>query len=386
MPERMKPSEVLQDPNFRKLSLDEEATLAKAYRQELLAGLRGDLSSLAMIPSLLSPTDLTTIQEDKEALVVEIGGTHFYGARITVKDGVPQVKKSQRVERVGSKFSSAESFFEVLTKELADILEGNSPDALGIIFAFAADAIPTGTGVDLVAQGKNVLGKEVEIPGIGDAPIGEMLRKALSEKLDLSPEIPLVATNDTVAIELAGGANMGAAVATGFNLAYNTDKGIINTESARFDKIPLHRLAIKVDLESQKPGNALAERQISGLYLGRQFAIATRNDESSAVTISETLEKGSGDVFEIAKILRDRSAQLVGVMVGAMITASPEMMLEEQIAVPVEGSLFWKMPGYASEVTQVATRIANKRITFKNIPDAGRIGAGVAALSLLAQK
>ncbi|MBI1862782.1 hypothetical protein HYS00_01540, partial [Candidatus Microgenomates bacterium] len=54
-----------------------------------------------------------------------------------------------------------------------------------------------------------------------------------------------------------------------------------------------------------------------------------------------------------------------------------------EIAVPIEGSLFWGAPGYVDAATRAASEASGKTVKFVNIPNAGRLGAGIAALGTL---
>lgn len=380
----MEPSEVLKDPNFRILNPDEERAVSLAYQHDLLAGFKSEPSSLAMTFSLLSPVDIGRLPSGKNILVLEIGGTHLYGGHFTIHNGIPTVDHGLKIEMMRKKFKDVDDFFEMVTSELDPILADASPDGLGIVFSFYGQVVKTKRGVDVLSNHNEKLAKEIVIPGIGSRPVGEMLLKALSKKYHYPEDIPIVTTNDTVAVALSAGTNMGVVVATGFNLAVRTPQGIVNTESGGFDKLPTHELARKVDRESMTPGRALAEKQIAGAYLGKQFAIATGIDDTTSEKVSKTLEHvDESDEYKLAQILRERSSQTVGIMIGTAINTFPDSFREETISIPVEGSLFWGMVGYAGMTKAFAERISGKHIEFLKIPESGRVGIGLAALSFV---
>ena len=132
-----------------------------------------------------------------------------------------------------------------------------------------------------------------------------------------------------------------------------------------------------------KVGN-FSEKQIAGTYLGKQFALATERHDLDATEISRVLNDGKADgEYKVAKILRDRSTQLVGIMIGTAIKTFPDVFTERLVNVPIEGSLFWRMPQYVERTQATAERISGSEINFVNIPYAGRVGAGVAALSFI---
>ncbi len=143
-------------------------------------------------------------------------------------------------------------------------------------------------------------------------------------------------------------------------------------------------------------------KQIAGLYLGKQMKlIATRLAENGLIlpfpiesitstTISqllqlETIDQGSVTVVlrRAAQHLRDRSAQILGVMIATAIKTFPDQFPENTIKIPIEGSLFWNVPGYVDKAREVSERLSQKRVEFLNIENAGRIGAAVAALSFV---
>ena len=380
----MRPSDVLKDPNFRKLTPEEEKEVSALYRKDLLAGLHSKPSSLAMIPSLLSPVDITRLPKGKKALVLEIGGTHLYGGHFSVQNGIPIVKRGLKIEMKRKQFDNVNDFFEMLSLELSPILADMEPDALGVVFSFSGNAVETARGVDVVSKHDEKLSKGIVIPGIGSGPIGELLLDALSKKYNYSENMPVVTTNDTVAVALSAGTSMGVIVATGFNLAVKTSQGIINTESGGFDKLPTHELVRTVDQESTTPGRGLAEKQISGAYLGQQFALATGSADRSSERISEILKQIDGEEeCRVAQILRERSSQIVGIMLGTVINTFPESFTGESIDIPVEGSLFWNMVGYPGFTKAFTERISGKKINFLQIPESGRVGIGLAALSFV---
>ncbi|MBI2266627.1 MAG: hypothetical protein HYU64_15930 [Armatimonadetes bacterium] len=366
----------------------------ESYREELQRGLEGSPSSLAMFRSLLRPVSLSTVSRGREALVLEVGGTNLYGAKVRVEENGPVILEAHQVQLEKTKFRDAREFYEVIADKLAPVVSHTSPEALGIVYSFPGKAAETPRGVDVLSDEKT-LTKGFAIPRIGEEGVGQGLMRVLHERHGLSLALPTAVLNDTVAVLFAAGARLGGVVGTGFNLAVTTPEGIINTESGGFDKAPLNELERLVDRGSDNPGRQLAEKQISGLYLGKQFEIVLQRlareglmsqpvkDSTGAKAISEVLrgrlwqEKGPR---KAAVRLRDRSAQLVGAMIAAAIETYPEQFTDSLSEIPVEGSLFWGMPGYEEKVKEVMAHRLDRKIRFLNIEHAGRIGAAVAAL------
>ena len=382
MSERMKPTDVLKDPGFRRLTPDEEKAVSLAYRHDLLAGLQGKPSDLPMFPSLLSPVDLTTLKEGKQALVIEIGGTNVYATRIFPHGGKVKIEGSVQEAMGQTTFENVDDFFSVISSKLDPMLQGGAPDTIGIIYSFPGNIIQTNNGIDVMSP--EVLTKELVIPGISENPVGESLLAFLSKTYGFLKSTPIVVSNDTVGVAMSDGAKIGGVVASGFNLAVTTTDGLVNTESGGFNKIPTHQLVEKIDEESVNRGKYFSEKQIAGTYLGKQFALATERHDLDATEISRVLNDGKADgEYKVAKILRDRSTQLVGIMIGTAIKTFPDVFTERLVNVPIEGSLFWRMPQYVERTQATAERISGSEINFVNIPYAGRVGAGVAALSFI---
>ncbi len=399
MSERMKPTDVLKDPNFRKLNLHEEEELVKAYQRDLLAGLKGEPTSLAMFPSCLDPIELSLIPKEKTALVIEMGGTNAYGAHVVFdQQGKPSLGARDQNPLGRVVYESTDDFFHTVVSCLDQkLFTDQVPDALAIVYSFPAQATKTLSGVDV--KSPEQLTKEFVIPEISRGLVGEKFVSYLSRHFQFPQDLPRAVLNDTVAVAFSNGSKLGGVVASGFNLAVTTPEGVVNTESGGFSGIPSYKLIEEIDQVSDNPGHQLAEKQISGAYLGRQCArilellkktgtdLPPLPQNITSEYISAVLQQGvEGEIFRHAQTLRDRSAQLVGIMIGTCIKTFPDIFTEEKVGVPIEGSLFWKMPGYVSAAKEVTERVAGKQVEFQNIPDAGRVGAGIAALSMLAKK
>lgn len=396
MLERSMSSEFLEQAGLRSLTFQEQGAVSSHYRQEILAGLSGRKSSVMMFSSQLSPIELTSLKEGTEALVVEIGGTNLYGARVQIQDGKPQIVDPPHRDLLPTiEFVNAQDFYERVAKGVKPVLTGRQPSAIGIVYSFPGEAVLTQNGVDVISPEE--LPKDFKIPGISKIKVGEAFKDILHVNYGLNPDTPTVVLNDTVAVLFSSGAKIGGGVGTGFNLAMQTPKGIINSESGGFAIRPTNRFAQKVDAESGNAGKQLAEKQVAGLYLGKQleaivkelgFEALFNTQNITAITISKLLEYQDLDprmliLKQAAKRLRDRSSQIVGTMIGTVINAFPEIFIDERIEVPIEGSLFWMMPGYKDRVTSIAEELTRKRLHFLNINQAGRIGAAVAALGFV---
>ncbi len=352
-----------------------------------------------MYPSCLSPVKLSSLKEGSQALVVEVGGSNLYGARIGIRNGFPYILTAHTIPLTKIIYSSSEEFFNMIISMLDVVIRGKIPDAIGIVYSFAGKPVKTARGVDVYSV--ETLTKEFIIPGISKRGVGAAFVDSLKGHYPAHYSgQPVVVLNDTVATLFSGGSKMGGVVGTGFNIALDTPLGIVNSESGSFAGITSHQLSSYVDSHSLDPGKGLAEKQVSGVYLSDQLKrVITllskagltsdiNKDEVSAKTITQLLMYQGIDpamllLQDASARLRDRSAQIVGMMIATIFLTFPEIYKTEKEEIPIEGSIFWNIPGYQQKVSITIKELAQKKVSFLNIPEAGRLGAGVAALSYL---
>ena len=422
----------LDNLGVKPLSSDDLHNISVDYQNVLLLGLQGieGRSSLSMLPTLLQPVEFTNLTVGDEALVVEIGGTNVRAAVVTInKEHQPVIKSvadnpvyhEGKINR--TVFKDADDFYNEVIVHMKPVLAGHNPKALGVIYSFPGQATKTASGVDI--KSTKELTKGFEIPGIDSELVGQALLSRL-KNYGISNDLPVAVMNDTPAVLLAAGARakIGGVVGTGFNLAITAGGLIYNTESGGFAHVPSSPIAKLIDFFSGKIGQSLAEKQISGKYLeemightihllidekllDRRLTDDTYHADASMITailegrigeIEERLkaerrskngldEDSRSILTELAVRLQQHSASLVGTMIGTAVATFPEEYEEQKVIIPVEGSVFWKVPGYADLVGQYAKQIAKgKKFRFVEIPHAGILGAGVAALSMLRKK
>lgn len=385
MAERMRPKDVLADKDFRPFNEKEVRRISDAYGQILLAGLRGEPTDLAMNSSLLKPVNMASIPDGKSALVIEIGGSNVYGARYKMLKGQLALDFGTKTSFGKSEFDSPEDFLKEVLSKIDNVVNfGGVPDALGVIFSFPGDALKQENGVDVISEHDVILSKELHIP-IGKNPVASQALHILSQTHSFPLDLPRVTTNDTIAVALSVPSQMGIVCGTGFNISIldSENNFYVSTESARFNDVPTHRLARLVDDASNEPGRKLAEKQISGKYLGQQFALATGSTNNSSERITQVLKEADGsEEWKIAQILRERSGQLTGILTGTVIKVLPKLFSDKTVTIPVEGSVFWGMTGHAGITKATAENILenSKKVNFVPAPHGGRAGVALAAL------
>lgn len=408
--------------HFREIALqtftnDELAQMTHDYAQELQNGLQKKPSSLKMIPTFIKPVDIARLNERQSAFVIEIGGSKLRGAFVSKKDDSSVIERDHYEIDIKSTtsdnprvFQNADDFYSTIIQNLGHLLD-KPFQALGIIYTFPGDGLKTTYGVDVHSQ--ETLTKEFVIPGIGKELVGKTFLDLLRNTHQV-PDMPTVVLNDTPAVALSKGAKIGGVVGTGFNLAVTANEELYNTESGGFNRVPQNDLTTRVDQESSNKGHQFAEKQISGMYLGALLHLAvTELIKRGLLSVTPTKTKLTAELmsallapsvdlktleayFErqvdeqslrilqaLADILRTRSAQLVGMMIGTTISTFAEEF-SSNVTVPIEGSVFERVPEYKSIVEETAKQVAlNHTIQAISVVHAGILGAGAAALSWL---
>ena len=365
---------------------------------------------------------------------------------MTTDDGQKLLIKSPLRERSANgkrEYTGPDDFFGELINKMDGLLK-NVPqiDAIGVVYSFPGNAVQTAHGIDVISS--EALPKDFDIPGISkntvlidgvetvqDRLIGESLVYALCQKYPdilIDPYIPIMVGNDTVAVALSkAGSKLGGVIGTGFNsaVATNVDGQMqyLNTEAGASVSVPETEIFRQLGGSNEKRNENPAERQISGISLGNyldksaEYLIkegilprrADVNDGDSKMpktlgpesvtaaidndkyALSEAFvrlltDKEFAVLKDVAQIIADRSAQIAGTMIGTMVNTFTSAFSEDSLFIPIEGSIFWKIPQYREKVAVFAHAIApNKTFVFgEAAPEqAGIMGMGAAALGRL---
>lgn len=252
------------------------------FVNEMNKGLAGENSSLKMIPTYISIDDIP--EKRDSVIVIDAGGTNLRIALVNFVDNTPSITYFKKYPMLGIKEPiSKNEFFSTLAEYLVPIADKSKK--IGFCFSFPAETLPNRDGRAIQ------LSKEVKIDGIVNSLIGEPLKKALAEKgFDIRSTVII---NDTVASLLGArvvygkrvfDSYIGFILGTGTNSCYiennfnilksehlkNKPGGcIINIESGGYAKAPRTPVDESFDSLTEKPGDQLFEKMISGAYQGR---------------------------------------------------------------------------------------------------------------------
>ncbi len=267
-------------------------TLLKDLVIEMERGLRGDPSTLPMLPSYIKPA--AAAQAGKVVLALDAGGTNLRAARIRFDaNGKPVEEESRKTFMPGTKGQvSADRFFSLIADALEPLVpSGAAMDGLGFCFSYPMEALENADGRVLFFS------KEVDAPEVVGREVGSGLAAELRRRGVKVPE-RVVLLNDTTAALLAGsaeipadgGLSLGAAavpgpvvgfiLGTGTNVAYpearipkigfedEASPQIVVCESGSFRTRFLGRLDESFDATTKNPGAYTFEKTMSGAYLG----------------------------------------------------------------------------------------------------------------------
>lgn len=250
------------------------------FQREMALGLRGQKSSLRMIPTYLSAQSLPTSGEP--VIVLDAGGTNLRIALMEFTAAGPKASYFETVPMLGTQgHLTAEEFYDGLAELMAPIADQSG--RVGFCFSFPCEILPDLDGLVLHFD------KEVDIDA-ENSVLGEGLRAAL-KKLGKRCDHKVVVINDTVAAMLGAmsqglgdARSMGFILGTGTNIcasfptesigklpATQRSKGgtmVVNLESGGFDALERSAVDLAFDATLADPGTQVLEKLISGAYQG----------------------------------------------------------------------------------------------------------------------
>ena len=268
------PEEFLEENNFTVAEKIDRQAMISTFLSEMEKGLKGEPSSLRMIPTYVGVNG--KIPQGAKAAVLDAGGTNFRSAVVSIP---PTIEDKMNQPMPGAKSDVTEDeFYGAFAEELKRVAPKATVKKYGWCFSYNCDATP-----ELDAK-LNCWTKGVRAPTI----VGQYVGKELLKRLG-GGEIAIV--NDTVATLLAAKATegnktyssyLGFILGTGTNTAYveknrnivklqgldPSGSMIINAESGSFDKLAQSNFDKAMDQKTQDPGHNPLEKMIAGGYLG----------------------------------------------------------------------------------------------------------------------
>ncbi|MDR0525595.1 MAG: hexokinase [Spirochaetaceae bacterium] len=269
--------------------------LVKDTLIDMERGLRGQSSSLPMIPAYISP--IGRVPQGKTVIALDAGGTNLRAALVSFDEsGKAVAQHTQKAPMPGTQGRvTAEQFFDQIAGLTAPLLE-KAPDVPGIGFTFSYH-------MDITKEADGILitfSKEIDAPEVLGKAIGQGLREALKRRNVKKIPERIVLLNDTAATllfgladlpargelrgkdryALPGGPVIGFILGTGVNTAYpevsipkigfasETAPQIVVCETGTFAHRYMGVLDKEYDAATKTPGKYTLEKSVAGAYLG----------------------------------------------------------------------------------------------------------------------
>lgn len=252
------------------------------FVREMIQGLNLEKSSLQMIPTYISAEGKP--RQGESVIVLDAGGTNLRAAVVHFdREGKAVTEKFTRCRMPGTSGAvESDAFFD----RIAELVEPLLPESDRIAFCFSYPAQPQQDKDGVVIS----VGKELRVEGIAGKLLGRELIRAL-ERRGAHPHHRVIVLNDSVATLLSGKALLqdrefdsfiGFILGTGTNTCYiennenirRLESGypagsmLVNTESGGYSGFPLPETVRRFDAATQKPGDYLYEKMVSGRYQG----------------------------------------------------------------------------------------------------------------------
>ncbi|HWQ62750.1 MAG TPA: hexokinase [Negativicutes bacterium] len=379
------------------LTAAREAAVAERFRAAMAAGLAGGPSPLKMLPSRLG---LPRGDEQGLYLALDFGGTNVRVQIVELLGGGRWLVRRQSAaplrDPAGSydytaAAAAGEQLFAFLADRIAALVDDDRDYLLGHTFSFPSRQSDVNHAV-LISWTK-----EIRTAGVEGREVNGLLAAALARR-GLARVRPVAIINDTVGTLLAAAyrdphADIAAICGTGHNTCYHdaAQGMIINMESGNFDALPYTALDGHLDAASERPGAQRLEKMVAGRYLGElvRLALADMGEATggpytlSAAEIAGWLANphDPSPRWRIAALVVARSARLAAATFrGVLAYIDPSLVRRHTVA--IDGSLYEKMPGYATTLADaLKSALGDKAalVTPVLAKDGSGVGAAVAA-------
>ncbi|KAM6222148.1 hexokinase-3 [Rhynchocyon petersi] len=416
----------------------EQLTAVQAQMREAMAkGLRGDASSLRMLPTYVRSTPDGS--ERGDFLALDLGGTNFRVLLVRVASGGVKITNQVYAIPEGVTRGSGQQLFDHIVDCIVDFQQrqglGGQSLPLGFTFSFPCRQVGLDQGI-LLNWTKGFKASDCE-----GQDVVALLREAIGRRQAMELNVVAI-VNDTVGTMMSCGyedhnCEVGLIVGTGTNACYmeelqnvasvpgESGRMCINMEWGAFGDdgvldVPSTRFDASVDEASINPGRQRFEKLISGMYLGEivrhillhlnslgvlfrgqqtqrlqtrdifktKFLSEIESDSLALRQVRAILEDlglplTSDDalvVREVCQVVSRRAAQLCGAGVAAVVEKIRENrgLQELTVTVGVDGTLYKMHPHFSSLVAATVKELAPCcKVTFLQSEDGSGKGAAL---------
>jgi hexokinase len=352
------------------------------FSEDLTAALTGRASMLQPLRSRLGVPGIP--RDTKELLAVDFGGTNIRLARMRFDENSRAVIDSFTQEKIQSGRLEKDYFFGWL----ADRIAAYDIEDVGFVFSYQAEILPGGDA-KIVS-----LSKGLSVPDATGLVLGEEINKVLVSR-GLKPRRYTI-INDTTAVFLSAAAqlkdpeSLAAAViaGTGSNCCCVWNGEIINIEWELFRAFERGSFDIRLDEESDNPGEHLTGKQVGGKYLAMLVDMCAEEALKEGVTAD-----GSSDEQAVRdaiySIIYGRAAIFIVSMLRGVVAMSPAAASAKEkggsVWVCIEGGTYDHAPGYKEKIDSLIDKYISKELgidcRIMQVEQAGITGAAIAALA-----
>ena len=339
------PEDFLKENGFVLAEEIDRQGMIMTFLSEMEKGLKGEESSLRMIPAYVGVNG--RIKPGAKAAVLDAGGTNFRSAIVSIP---PQVEDRKNQPMPGAQSEvGEEEFYQTFAEELKRVAPKATVAKFGWCFSYNADV------TEKLDAKLNCWTKGIKAPSVVGQYVGAELLKRMG-----GGEIAVV--NDTVATLLAAKATegdkvyssyLGFILGTGTNTAYveknrNITKlqgldldgsMIINAESGSFDKLERSKFDLAMDAKQIDPGHNPLEKMIAGGYLGavglEVFKAAAKEGLFSAKAASAIAGMGTLETMDFDNFAADYKKEGRANPLDAVFADADDAKMARRLALPV---------------------------------------------------
>jgi hexokinase len=417
------------------LSLSTLKKIADEFEQEMLQGLAGESSVLKMLSAYIGKP---TGNEKGIYAALDFGGTNVRVMLVELQ-GAGKYKVLKRIsfplkdncEGYDYTLScvNCEDLFKFIARKIKMLIGDDENYRLGHTFSFPCRS--KGLNESCLVNWT----KEFETSGVEGQDIGVALQEGLSKE-NVQNVKPSAIINDTVGTLLTMAyqekdCDIATILGTGHNTCYvernnpwSKDPMIINIEAGNFNKVPQIKYDYLLDITSDRTGEQLLEKMVSGKYLGElvrlilldlnetgsifakynlknvmrhgtlttadlSLVLATETQDPTVVKemlrakyFLNTISTEDIRVLQtVCQLVRNRSARLAAATyLGILQHIDVQIKARHMIA--VDGTLYEKMHGYAQELKAALQELLGEnshKIGLILVKDGSGIGAAIAA-------
>jgi len=423
--------------NSFKLSDKELINIIKNFRFEMDSGLRGQISSLKMIPAFV---DRPTGKEKGRFIALDLGGTNLRVLEFSLngQGKASKIKENKFLLPQDCIKGNSSQLFGFIASKIKEFSSTDFQKYLGFTFSFPVKQTSINSGVLLHWN------KDFSVKGVKGKDVVDLLKKSLKKEKINNIKVSALA-NDTVGTLVARAyadhnCDVGVIWGTGTNACYRenlqkitkykTGKKsghmVVNIEWGNFNKLKATIFDVILDETSLNPGSQMLEKMVSGMYLGElarlvlldlmkegilfkreqklfkkaasfktEYMSLIEADKTSDLSATKKLLIKLGVknsrledrlfVQKICKIVSLRAARISAAVLTAVIQKI-DPGVNRRHSVAVDGTLFEKHPSFAKNVNITIKSILNRKAdNVKLLLTKDGSGAGAAIISAIGE-